>query len=50
MKTTIVGFGDSLTYGYGVASKYTHMKRLQDALPLIYLQKKKQIYMNCIYL
>ena len=33
MKTTIVGFGDSLTYGYGVASKYTHMKRLQDALP-----------------
>lgn len=36
MKTKIVGFGDSLTYGYGVASKYVHIKRLQDALPQKY--------------
>ena len=43
MKITIVGFGDSLTYGYGVASKYTHMRRLGETLPEKYPQFKWEV-------
>lgn len=34
MNITIVGFGDSLTYGYGVDTEDTFLHRLQKDLPL----------------
>ena len=36
MKTTVVGFGDSLTYGYGVEISTGFMARLQKNLPMLY--------------
>lgn len=35
-KRTIVGFGDSLTYGYGVDDSVTYLSKLEKELPLYY--------------
>lgn len=36
IKTTIVGFGDSLTYGYGVTRNVKYIERLEKFMPLYF--------------
>lgn len=36
IKTTIVGFGDSLTYGYGVDMNSSYIDRLDKYMPIFY--------------
>lgn len=36
IQTTIIAFGDSITFGYGVTSKVTYPKRLESFLPQCY--------------
>ena len=36
IQTTIVGFGDSLTFGYGVSQRTTYTRRLEAFLPQCY--------------
>ena len=36
IQTTIVGFGDSITFGYGVSKKVTYTRRLESFLPQCY--------------
>ena len=36
IQTTIVAFGDSITFGYGVSKKCTYTRRLESFLPQCY--------------